>query len=167
MVRFTRIALQIVAYGAFAVALAQLSALPSYQYASADAAILTLSLSHAANRVEPCVRRTPQEIAALPPNMRQAEKCERERLPLFVELDVDGERLIQIEAPPSGLWGDGPASIYEKRTITPGPHRISARLRDSARTTGWDYAYEDDVVLEAGNYFTVTFRAETGDFNFR
>lgn len=162
-----KIAMQIVAYAGFAVVVGYLSASPAYDYAAADRAIVKLSLSHAANRVEPCVRLTPKQIAELAPNMRRAEKCERERLPLMVELEVDGEVVLDIEAPPSGLWNDGAASVYERFDIAPGEHAITARLRDSARGQGWDYAHTETVVLEAGRYFTITFRAGTGGFEFR
>jgi hypothetical protein len=84
-----------------------------------------------------------------------------------LELDVDGETVISIEAKPSGLWGDGPSSVYERFAVQPGPHRITARLRDTARSEGWDYTRTEDVVLQSGRYFTVTFKSETGGFNFR
>ena len=159
--------LQIVAYVAFAVFVGYLSASPGYDYGSADKVSLKLSLSHAANRVKPCVRLTPQQIAELAPNMRRPEKCERERLPLTVELEVDGEVILQLEAPPSGLWNDGPASVYERFEIEPGEHTLTARLRDSDRDQGWDYTQTENVTLEAGRYFTVTFSANTGGFDFR
>lgn len=161
------VAVQLAAYVAFAVLVGYLSASPDYRYASASAATIKLSLSHAADRVEPCVQLTPQEVAELAPNMRQAQRCERERLPLAVELEVDGQVLISVVAAPTGLWNDGPSPVYERRELTPGRHRITARLRDTARNDGWDYSRSEDVVLEAGRYFTVTFKAETGGFNFR
>ena len=99
--------------------------------------------------------------------MRRTEACERERLPLVIELDVDGEAVINLTAQPSGLWNDGPASVYERFDVAPGPHTISVRLRDTARTEGWDYEKTGNVVLEPGRYFTVTFKQATGGFNFR
>lgn len=162
-----KILLQSVAYAGFALVVGYLSASPGYEYAAADKATVKLSLSHAANRVKPCVKLTPREIAELAPNMRRAEHCERERLPLIVELEIDGTMVRRIEAPPSGLWNDGAASIYERFEMAPGAHVITARLRDSAREQGWDYTRTEDVMLEAGRYFTVTFRAETGGFRFR
>lgn len=103
----------------------------------------------------------------MPANQRRPAQCERERLPLTVELEVDGDLVVGLEAAPSGLWNDGPASVYERFNLSAGPHRLRARLRDTARETGWDYTYEEDVELEAGRYFTVTFRAENGGFRFR
>ena len=154
-------------YALFFAGIAVLSAWPSYDYASADEAEIKLSFSHAAERVEPCVQLTPQQIADLPPNMRRTEQCERQRLPLTIELDVDDVTVLSVDAQPSGVWGDGPASVYERFTFAAGPHRIAVRMRDSARTDGWDYAREEDVDLAPGRYFTITFKAETGGFRFR
>ena len=162
-----RIAVQLVTYAIFAVGVGYLSASPAYDYADAGKATIKLSLSHAADRVKPCVRLTPEEIAELAPNMRRPETCERQRLPLTVELEIDGTVVAHIEAPPSGLWDDGPGSIYERFEVEPGEHTITARLRDSDRSDGWDYPHTENVTLVASRYFTVTFRAATGGFRFR
>ena len=95
------------------------------------------------------------------------ESCERERLPLIIELDIDGETVFSKQAEPSGLWNDGPSSVYERLNVSAGAHEISVRMRDTARTEGWDYTKSAEVVLEPGRYFTVTFKAATGGFNFR
>ena len=99
--------------------------------------------------------------------MRRTETCERERLPLILELDIDGETLLNLQAEPSGLWNDGPASIYERFEVAPGAHTITARLRDTARTEGWDYVSTETLELRPGRYFTITFKPENGGFNFR
>lgn len=162
-----RYLLQLMAYAGFAVVIGYLSFWPKYQYASPEVAVIKLSLSHAAERVEPCVKLTPQQIAALAPNMRRTEACVRKRLPLALELELDGEIVVQLQAEASGLWEDGPASIYERFDVSPGSHHITARLRDSARSGEWDYTYSEDVELEAGRYLTITFKAENGGFAIR
>ena len=167
MTSVPRLLLQAIMYVAFAAFLGYLSASPSYEYGASDMATVKLSLSHAANRVKPCVRLTPQQIAELAPNMRVLEKCERERLPLSVELEIDGQIFVSLQVPPSGVWNDGAASVYERFEIAPGEHTLTARLVDTGRTEGWDYTHTEIVTLEAGRYFTVTFRPETGGFNFR
>jgi len=154
-------------YAMFAAFLGYLSASPSYDYGSSDMATVKLSLSHAANRVKPCVRLTPQQIAELAPNMRVPEKCERERLPLSVELQIDGQIVVSLQVPPSGVWSDGAASVYERFEIEPGEHTLTARLIDTDRADGWDYTHTETVRLQAGRYFTVTFRPEIGGFKFR
>lgn len=167
MTNAIRLTLRAVSYLGLAAFIGYLSASPAYHYAAADMATIKLSLSHAADRVKPCVRLTPEQIAELAPNMRRAEKCERERLPLTVRLEIDGTLVAEIEAPPSGLWSDGPASVYERIEVEPGEHSITTRLRDTNRGDGWDYTHTEQVVLEPGRYFTITFRAETGGFRFR
>ncbi len=167
MLRTSRILLQVLLYAAFAALIGWLSVKPPFRYADEDMAPVKLSLSHATERVEPCVRLTAEEIAKLARNMRRDLKCERERLPLTVEVDIDGSPAVRVVAEPSGLWNDGPASVYERFDVEPGRHRITARLRDTAREDGWDYTYTEDVVLEPGRYFTITFKAETGGFHYR
>lgn len=152
---------------AFMGVVAYFSVQPRYTYAPAELAAVKLSLSHAAERLEPCVQLTVEEIAAMPANERRPAKCTRERLPLWVELDIDGELMLSVVAVPSGLWNDGPGSIYERFNVSPGEHTITARLRDTARDDGWDYVHSEVVTLEPARYFTVTFKAETGGFIFR
>jgi len=164
MADLLRIPLQILAYAAIAAFLGYFATLPPYQYGDAELATIKLSLSHATDRIEPCVALTPEEIAALAANMHRTEACERERLPLVIELDIDGENVISLVAAPSGVWNDGPASVYERFDVRPGRHTISVRIRDTARSTGWDYETAETVNLLPGRYFTVTFRAKNGGF---
>ncbi|MDX1508617.1 MAG: hypothetical protein R3358_10080 [Woeseiaceae bacterium] len=167
MTRLLRYAVQAACYAALAALMAWLSVSPVYEYAASDVAIIKVSFSHAAQRVTPCVQLTPEQIAALPPNRRRPAKCERERLPLRFELDVDGDTLLVIDRVPSGLWNDGPASIYESFELEPGSYDIAVRLRDSGPGQGWDYTARENVRLTAGRYTTITFRAESGGFEFR
>ena len=167
MINAMRYLLQVIAYAAFAIVVGYLSFWPRYQYASTDVAAIKLSLSHATDRVVPCVELTPQQVAELAPNMRRTMSCERQRLPLILQLSVDGEITFENEAFPSGLWEDGPASIYQRFDLEPGVHTIMVRLRDTAREDGWDYTHSEDVTLIAGRYMTITFKAENGGFAFR
>ena len=167
MTKILRILLQVALFATFASFVYYFSSTPRYEYARPDLATVKLSLSHGAELVVPCVQFTVDEIAAMPMDDRRPAQCERERLPVTVELEVDGEVIMHIEAAPLGLSKDGPASVYERFDLTPGIHRITARLRDTDRADGWDYTHTDDVTLEAGRYFTVTFKAETGGFVYR
>lgn len=159
--------IQVLLYAVFTIGVGYFSIAPAYRYADPGLATIKLSLSHAANRVRECIRLTPQQINERALRGEPLNDCERERLPLVVELDVDGETILSLEAAPSGLWNDGPASVYERIEIAAGEHRISARLRDSARSEGWDYEHTEKVDLEPGRYFTVSFRAESGGFRYR
>ena len=159
--------IEVLLYSAFAVAIGYFSIAPGYQYADPELAVIKLSLSHAADRVAECVKLTPDEINERAIKGEPLNECERRRLPLTVELEIDGERQLLVTAEPSGLWGDGPASVYERLDVPAGRHTISVRLRDSARSEGWDYERMESVDLAPGRYFTVSFRAQTGGFTFR
>jgi hypothetical protein len=158
---------QALLYGAFAICVGYFSVAPTYDYADPGIATIKLSLSHAANRVEECVKLTPQQINERASKGLPLNECGRERLPVTVELEIDGARALLVTAAPSGLWNDGPASVYERLDVAPGTHTITVRLRDSARQQGWDYERTESVTLSPGRYFTISFRAETGGFGFR
>jgi hypothetical protein len=159
--------IQVFLYLAFAAFVGYLSVAPAYQYGNPERAVIKLSLSHAAERVEECIKLTPQQINERATKGQPINECERERLPLTVELDLDGTTILSLTAIPSGLWQDGPASVYERLAIDAGAHTLTARLRDSARETGWDYSHTEAVNLVPGRYFSITFRAENGGFEFR
>lgn len=135
---------------------------PAYTSFPADQAMIRLSFSHGGAR--DCRERTAEELAALPPNMRSPTICARERLPLLVELDLDGEPLYHRVLPATGLRGDGPARVYEGFPVAPGSYTIAARLRDSAREEGFDYTREAQVTLEPRQNLVIEFRSDAGGF---
>ena len=162
-----RAVLQAVFYALFAWVIAYFASAPAYRYSSPEMASIKLSLVHTTERAKPCVKLTPEQIAELAANMRRAESCERERLPLAVELDVDGQTIVRATEMPAGLWNDGAASVYRRLEVPAGIHTIAVKIRDSARTDGWDFSGSTTADLRAGRYFTVTFKSETREFLFR
>lgn len=140
---------------------------PDYQHAPAQSAAIKLSFTHGSNRQAECRRRTQEELARLPPNMRKPLECPRTRSPVYVELDIDGRTIYQASLPPSGLSGDGPARTYQRFVVNAGPHHIAARMRDTSRSDGFDYEKSGEVVLAAEQNFVIDFRSEAGGFVFR
>ena len=55
---------QVLLYGTFAVGVGYFSVAPTYRYTEPGMAAIKLSLSHAADRVEACVKLSPDEINA-------------------------------------------------------------------------------------------------------
>lgn len=156
-----------IAYLLFALLIGYFSAAPVYVHVDPDKAVIKLSFSHAGARKEECRRLNPEEIARLAPNMRRPFDCPRERVPLLVELVMDGRVLYRASLPPSGLAGDGAASVYQRFTVESGGHKLIARLRDSRRTEGFDYEGRAEAQLDPGQNFVIDFRAETGGFVFK
>ena len=157
---------QLALYAAFAFVVAIFSAFPPYARVEPGNAVVKLSFSHAGAPREACRTLSPEELAALAPNMRSGVDCPRERVPVTVELEIDGERVYHAALPPSGLAGDGPSSVYERFEVPAGHHRIRVRLRDTVRESGFDHEGTADVRLAARQSFVIDFRVELGGFRF-
>ena len=157
---------QLALYAAFGIVVVAFSGCPPYARIDSDNAVVKLSFSHAGARREPCRTLSPEELAALAANMRSGVDCPRERVPVVVELEIDGERVYHAALAPSGVASDGPSSVYERFEVPAGGHRIRVRLRDTVRESGFDHEGTVDVRLSPRESFVIDFRAELGGFQF-
>ncbi len=167
MTRATRLLGQAALYALVAATLGYFSAGPSYTHFPPDQAMVRLSFTHGADRRGPCRQLSADEIGQLAPNMRVPTVCPRERLPVLVELELDGTLLYRAELPPTGLTSDGPSRAYQAFAVAPGRHVLTARLRDSDRGEGFDYDVSNEVDLVPGRHLVIDFRADIGGFIFR
>ena len=139
---------------------------PAYIHLDPEKAMIKLSFSHAGAHVEECRRLTQEEMNQVAPNMRRPTKCLRARVPLQLELMLDGEMIYRDALPPSGVTGDGASTAYKKFPVATGRHHLVARLRDSRRESGFDYEQSADVTLAPQQNFVIDFRPELGGFLF-
>lgn len=161
-----RYAAQALLYLPFMALLGYFSTSPQYHHLDEDQALVRLSFSHAAQRKGECRERTPEELAKLAPNMRAKLDCPRERSPVTVELEIDGERVVELTAAPSGLARDGASTVYRRLAVAAGGHRFAVRLRD--RVGGeFNYVREETVELQPGRVLVIDFSASRGGFIFR
>jgi hypothetical protein len=166
MIKVTRYIGQFIAYALFALVVGYFATQPAYTHLDPDMALIKLSFSHAGAHRQECRQLTQEELNRLPPNMRRPMDCPRERRPLLVELELDGEILYRDELPPSGLAGDGASTAYRKFPVAAGSHQLVARLRDSRREEGFDYVKSAEVTLAPQQNFVIDFRPEFGGFLF-
>lgn len=143
-------------------AIGTLADTPTYTNFPDDQAMIRLSFSHGGAR--DCRARTAEELASLPPNMRAPQLCSRARLPVRLEVDLDGSPLVQADLPPGGLRGDGPSRIYEGFPVTPGSYTVDARLRDSARADGFDWQRTAEITLAPRQNLVIEFKSDAGGF---
>lgn len=167
VVRLLKIAGQFAVLTAVTAFAAVLSDWPAYLSIPSGSAIVKLSFTHGSDRSAECRRRTPEELAKLPPNMRRPLDCPRERRPVATELSIDGRIVFSAELRPTGLSRDGPSQIYRRFTVPAGEHRITARLRDTPRPAGYDYERTASVALRPGQSLAIDFRPDLGGFVFR
>lgn len=167
MPRALAYAAQAALYAGFAAAVGILASWPTYGGLPDGTAQIKLSFSHSGARAEECHRLTVEELAKLPTSERRPSDCSRRRLPVTVQLVVDGNSLYEATLEPGGFSGDGPVKVYEKFIVNAGKHRIEARLRDSKRDDGFDYETAYEAGLAAGQNLAIDFKAEQGGFLFR
>jgi hypothetical protein len=161
-----RIAFQLVLYVPLMAAIGYFSSFPKFTQVPENQALLRLSLVHAAERLHECRTRTPEELAKLAPNMRAALECPRERAPVRVEIELDGQVVYRSEERPAGLKRDGAAAVYHRMTVPAGSHRIVARLRDRA-SGDFNFVREQTLDLAAGASLVIDFSAAQGGFVFK
>jgi hypothetical protein len=149
---------------AVSAATAVLSFWPEWQSVPEDAGLVRLSFTHSAGRI--CRDRTPAELAALPPNMRALQVCERRRAPVRVEMDVDGVPVVVADLPPTGLAGSGPSRAYKRLVLPAGDYEIALRLRDDPTVEDFTHQTVRRLTLAPGQNVAIDFRGATGDFVF-
>lgn len=152
-----RILDQAFSYGIFIAVVGVFSIWPDYQLLDEQEAMVSLTFSHAAQRVGECRRLTQEELNELPPNMRKPDECPRERHPIHVDMRLD-DRLVYSETVlPSGLWNDGKANVYMRATIDAGIYSIFIGMNDSGSGDGYDYVRRQDVTIAPGQNLAITF----------
>jgi hypothetical protein len=148
---------QLGVFGLFILAVGVFSDSPLYHRLQPDQALVRLAFSHFGQPIHECHRLTQEELNALAPNMRKAVDCPRERLPLRVEFFLDRQPIFQASIAASGLWEDGDAAVYQKFLVSAGVHQLLIRMRDSARSEGFDYQLDERVSVNAMRNLVIGF----------
>lgn len=158
---------QAAVYAAAAGMVGYLASSPAYQQVPEGLAQIKISFRHGGVCLADCKKLTPAEIAKLPANERRANTCNRERVPVALEIRIDGATAYEALLQPTGFSRDGPSETYKKILVPAGPHHIEARLRDSKRSEGFDYVTVRDVELEPFQNLAIDFKADRGGFLLR
>jgi len=156
---------QVLAYGAFIWVIGALSN-AAYQHLPEDEATVKLSVRHAGKLVSECRERTQQEMADLPANMRAPLVCPRERSPLVLELDIDGQLVISETLPPRGLHNDGLASVYRRLSVPAGRLEVTVRMNDDVNVEGFPFQATKTVELAPADVLLIDFDNAEQRFDF-
>jgi len=158
---------EILAYGVFAAIVGLLSVWPRYEIVEDEKGIISVSFSHAGERVGECRTLSQEELNQLPPNMRKPADCPRERHPLRIELRSGDAVLFQDTLLPSGIWSDGKANIYHRIVVQSGTHEIFVGMNDSGGAAGFDYETVRRVEIGPGRNVVIRFDADAQQFSIR
>ncbi|MBM3392315.1 MAG: hypothetical protein FJY34_10135 [Betaproteobacteria bacterium] len=160
------IAGQVLFYGLFAAIIGYFSTSPDYTHLEADKALIKLSFAYHGEPVGECRERSPEELAKLAPNMRVAKVCPRERSPITVKLDLDGQPLVEAVAPPAGLSKDGASTLYRRFEVPAGEHFISVKMNDNVRVQGFNLVREEKLTLKPSQILVIDVRKDHGGIFF-
>lgn len=163
--RWLRYPLQAFNYLVFMAIVWYFSVAPSVRPLAEDQAVATMAFSHAGALKQPCRQLTPEELAALPPNMRKPVDCPRGRSSVRVEAFMNGQMLFEKTASPPGLYEDGGVDIYLSAKIPAGTHHFEVKINDNARIEGYTDSQEQDVNLKPGQRLVIKYGKEGFTFN--
>ena len=137
---------------------------PPYQQLAEDEAVVTLAFGHAAKRVAECTVLSQEELNELAPNMRKPMDCPRERSPVTIELQLDGELVAKevIRAP--GLYQDQSIDIYRNIEVPHGEHLLSVWMNDDINVEGPTFRFEETVSLQPAQRLVLSFDSTKNGF---
>lgn len=164
--RLLPLAGQALAYLAFAAGIGYFAVRPLYQPLPPDQAVVKFALRHQGALKQECRQRSAEELASLPPNMRLAMDCPRERWPVQVELIANEMPLFEATLPPGGLSKDGASYAYHRFIVPAGSYRLAARLSDDGRPPADGIENTASRTLAAGEVLVVEFDTAHGRFVF-
>ena len=165
--RFLRPVGAILAWGLFAVSAGVFTIWPPFSQLEAGNAVVSLTFSHAGQRIKECRQLSQEELNKLPPNMRKPSDCPRERYPVKVLFSIDNEIMYDQLLLPSGFWKDGESTIYNRIELPAGNHELAIEMSDSGRSKGFDFSGQSNITLAKGQHVVVEFDHLQKTFIFR
>jgi len=156
---------QIILYGAFASFIGFFATSPKYKQIPDDAALIKLSMSHLGGRE--CRKRSAEELAALPPNMRAPLDCPRGRSDIKLQLEIDGKPVFETLMHPTGLSRDGVSTVYQRFELKAGTYRLAVKMNDNLVNPGFNHVKEAQVTLKPAQVLVVDFNPDKGGLFFQ
>ncbi len=154
--------LQVVNYTIFMFVVWYFSINPSYQHTAPDDSVIVLSFSHAGQLISECTKRTPEELAELPPNMRTPMKCPRQRSPIEVQLTLDNKVIFSEIFEAKGASGDWGVDVFKEFVVPAGDYHLKMQLKDSVLVDDYNYSYEKQVNITPQQLLLVDFQTHKG-----
>ena len=149
MSAFGRVIAAAVALGS-AAAIAGLSQVP-WPPVPGPEAMVRLSWRARGERLEVCRQLSAEELAELPPHMRQEQVCEGTTAEYRLRVEVDGEERVDQLVQGSGEVQVRPLYVYRELVLPPGEHTVRVEVERAARHSAGDAEDEDEKAEETGS----------------
>ena len=165
MVKPVAIIGQIVLYGAFAAFIGYFSTNPIYRQIPDDVALVKLSMSHLGSRE--CRKRSAEELAKLPPNMRAPLDCPRGRSDTRIVLELDDKPLYEVIMKPTGLSRDGVGTVYKRFELKSGSYKLAVKMNENLVNPGFNFVKEAQITLKPAEILVIDFNPDRGGLFFQ
>lgn len=156
---------QIILYGAFAAFIGYFATEPKYHQIPDDIALVKLSMSHLGGRE--CRKRTPEELAKMPPNMRAPLDCPRGRSDIKLLVELDGKPIFETVMHPTGLSRDGISTVYKRFELKAGTYQLAVKMNDNLTNPGFNFVKEEQITLKPAQVMVIDFNPDKGGLFFQ
>lgn len=145
----------------------------SYSFYGAGESLVKVAFKHSGDRKVDCdeselireagarYRRELKDSKQVAMDIAQLAHCPRERFPVYVELTIDDEKVIDREYPPTGIKKDLASYIYKEIPITPGRHRFRLRISGRGDISKPEHTIEKTVDVKTGEIVIIYFDNKT------
>jgi hypothetical protein len=99
--------------------------------------------------------------------MRAPLDCPRERSDIRLEVDLDGQPILQTVMHPTGLYKDGVSTIYKRFEVKAGSHQLAVRMNDNLVKPGFNFVKEERISLKPHQVMVIDFNPDQGGLFFR
>jgi len=114
---------------------------------------LVVSFNHHGNIAAPR-QLSKKELESRQPQMRAQMNVTRERVPVRLRVQVDGQTVHDQSYQAKGLSKDGPSIAVVRLPITPGSHGVQVDLNPSGKPDDWSLHWSETVLFQE-NYLRV------------
>jgi ferredoxin/coenzyme F420-reducing hydrogenase delta subunit len=122
---------------------------------------LVVSFNHHGNIVAPR-KLTKEELDARQPQMRAQINVARERVPVRLRVQVDGQTVHEESYRAKGLSQDGPSIAVVRLPVTPGAHQVQVELNDSGKPDDWNQRWSQTVTFQDNHRRVILFDTAAG-----
>ncbi|MEK7850730.1 MAG: cytochrome b N-terminal domain-containing protein, partial [Deltaproteobacteria bacterium] len=128
-----------------------------YTFFNHTDSLLRFSFRHSGSHIKEAAMPTEEDLKKMLPHMRARLPKAGPRLPVYAEVEIDGQRVVASSYRPGGLKSDGSSYAYEKVVVTPGIHKVTIRMSDINSSEKFDYLYDQDIEFKAGSQICIDF----------
>lgn len=132
-----------------------------YRTPHSPAPELVVSFNHSGALLE-ARKLTKEELAKRLPHMRAQVNVTRERLPVRLRVQVDGQTVFDQSFQPKGLSKDGPSIAVVRLPQSPGSHQVRVELADTADADQWTRQWSETVEFQENRNRVVLFDTKAG-----